>query len=193
MTKKLRQLCKSWKSLMHRDIQEIIINQDEIARRVEELAGQITRDFTGKPLTIICLSNGAIIFAADLIRHISIPIQLDSISVSSYRGTESTGQVKLDKGLKLCVKGRNVLIVDDILDTGLTLSKVKDEVKKADPEKIFTCVLLNKPARREVDIEADYCGFQIEDHFVVGYGLDFNEAYRNLPYIAILKKEVYQS
>ena len=178
---------------MHRDIEKVIINENEIAVRVNKLAEKITADFLGKPLTVICLSNGAIIFAADLIRRINIPIQLDTMSVSSYRGTESTGKVKLDKGLKLCVKERNVLIVDDILDTGRTLKKVTEEVGKAGPAEIFTCVLLNKPARREIDIEADYCGFDIEDHFVVGYGLDFNEAYRNLPYIGILKKEVYQS
>lgn len=178
---------------MNRDIKEVIINEAAIAERVKELALAITEDFTGKPLTIICLSNGAIIFAADLIRQITIPIQLDSISVSSYRGTESTGEVKLEKGLKLCVKGRHVVIVDDILDTGRTLKRVSVEVEKAEPEKIYTCVLLNKPSRRVVEIGADYSGFGIEDHFVVGYGLDFNEAYRNLPYIGILKEEIYQS
>ncbi|MCM8527979.1 MAG: hypoxanthine phosphoribosyltransferase [Lentisphaeraceae bacterium] len=178
---------------MHRDIKEVVVSEEDIAQRVKELAAEITRDFTGKPLTVICLSNGAIIFAADLIRHIPIPIQLDSISVSSYRGTESTGSVKLEKGLKLCVKNRHVIIVDDILDTGRTLKKVVNEVAKAQPEKIYNCVLLNKPSRRVADIEADYCGFDIEDHFVVGYGLDFNEAYRNLPYIGILKEEIYQS
>ena len=178
---------------MHRDIKEVVVSEADIAKRVKELALKITEDFRGKALTIICLSNGAIIFAADLIRHIPIPIQLDSISVSSYRGTESSGSVKLDKGLKLCVKKRHVIIVDDILDTGRTLKKVTQEVKKANPEKIYTCVLLNKPSRRVVEMEADYCGFDIEDHFVVGYGLDFNEAYRNLPYIGILKEEIYQS
>ena len=178
---------------MHRDIKEVIISETAIASRVKELAVQIEKDFNGKALTVICLSNGAIIFAADLIRHITIPIQLDSISVSSYRGTESSGNVKLDKGLKLCVKKRHVIIVDDILDTGRTLKKVTEEVAKANPEKIYTCVLLNKPARRVVELEANYCGFHIEDHFVVGYGLDFNEAYRNLPYIGILKEEIYQS
>lgn len=178
---------------MHRDIKEVIIDEASIADRVKELALEITERFAGKGLTVICLSNGAIIFAADLIRQITIPIQLDSISVSSYRGTESTGNVKLDKGLKLCVKGRHVIIVDDILDTGRTLKKVTEEVELAGPEKIYNCVLLNKPSRRVVDINADFSGFDIDDHFVVGYGLDFNEAYRNLPYIGILKEEIYQS
>ena len=178
---------------MHRDLKEELISESSIAARIKELAGEITEKFTSKPLTVICLSNGAIIFAADLIRQIPIPLELDCISVSSYRGTESTGDVKLDKGLKLCVKDRNVIIVDDILDTGRTLKKVSSEVSKHDPKYIFTCVLLNKPARRVVDIEADFCGFDIEDHFVVGYGLDFNEAYRNLPYIGILKEKIYQS
>ena len=178
---------------MHRDIKEEVVSASQIALRVKELAAEITEKFTGKPLTIICLSNGAIIFAADLIRQIPIPLELDCISVSSYRGTESTGDVKLDKGLKLCVKDRNVIIVDDILDTGRTLKKVSAEVAKSSPKQIYTCVLLNKPARRVVEIEADFSGFIIEDHFVVGYGLDFNEAYRNLPYIGILKEEIYQS
>lgn len=178
---------------MHKDIKEEIIGESEIAERVKELAGEITAKFSGKPLTIICLSNGAVIFAADLIRRIPIPLELDCISVSSYRGTKSTGDVKLDGGLKLCVKERNVIIVDDILDTGRTLKKVSAEVRRHKPKNIYTCVLLNKQARRVVDIEADFCGFNIEDYFVVGYGLDFNEAYRNLPYIGILKEEIYQS
>jgi len=178
---------------MHKDIKEIIISEDSIAERINELATKITSDFKDKALTIICLSNGAIIFAADLIRQIPIPLELDCISVSSYRGTESTGKIKLDKGLKLCVKNRHVIIVDDILDTGRTLKRVSEEVQKSEPAEIFTCVLLNKEARRVVEIDADYCGFNIEDHFVVGYGLDFNEAYRNLPYIGILKEEIYQS
>ncbi len=175
------------------DIAKILISQKAIAAKVKKIAEKITEDFNGKPLTIICLSNGAIIFAADLIRKINSPLQFDIVSVSSYRGDKSTGTVKLDKGLKLCIKNRHIIIVDDILDTGRTLKKVIEEISKEHPAAIHTCVLLNKIARREIEIDADYCGFEIPDYFVVGYGLDYNEAYRNLPFIGILKNEVYQS
>ena len=177
---------------MHNDLLEVLITESQIANRIVDIAEEITAHYRGRPLTVICLSNGAIVFAADLIRRIPIPLQLDSISVSSYRGIESTGKVELDKGLKLCVKNRDVLIVDDILDTGLTLSKVIEEVEKAEPSSVKTCVLLNKPARRQLDIEPDFSGFEIDNHFVVGYGLDYNEMYRNLPCIGILKEEIYQ-
>ena len=177
---------------MQNDIEKVLICPAEIAGRVKYLAGEITERYDGKKLTVICLSNGAIVFAADLIRQIPIPLQLDSISVSSYRGTESTGNVIFDKGLSLCVKNRHVLIVDDILDTGLTLSRVTAKVATAEPKSVSSCVLLNKKARRQIEIEADFCGFEIDDHFVIGYGLDYNEAYRNLPCIAILKEEIYQ-
>ena len=178
---------------MHNDLRMILITEAQIARRVIEVAEEVTDTYRDKPLTVICLSNGAIVFAADLIRRIPIPLQLDTISVSSYRGTESTGEVHMDKGLKLCVKERHVLVVDDILDTGQTLSKVREEILKSSPLSVKTCVLLDKPARRQMDIEADFSGFDIDDHFVVGYGLDYNEAYRNLPCIGILKEEIYES
>ena len=178
---------------MHNDLKSVLVTESQIANRVVDIAEEITEFYRGKLLTVICLSNGAIVFAADLIRRIPIPMQLDSISVSSYRGTESTGEIQMDKGLKLCVKERDVLIVDDILDTGLTLSRVKEEVLRSSPKSLQTCVLLNKPARRRLEIEPDFSGFEIEDHFVVGYGLDYNEAYRNLPCIGILKEEIYQA
>jgi hypoxanthine phosphoribosyltransferase len=178
---------------MHNDLREVLFSDEEIAQRVKQLAGQITTEYKDKPLTVICLSNGAIVFAADLIRQIPIPLQLDSISVSSYEGTRSTGNVKIDKNIKLCVKNRHVLIVDDILDTGRTLAKVQEEVLKEGPLSVKLCVLLDKPARRALSLEADFSGFKIDDHFVVGYGLDYNEAYRNLPSIGILKEEIYKS
>lgn len=178
---------------MHNDLDKVLFTEKQIADRVEEVAKDITEAYQEKPLTIICLSNGAIVFAADLIRHIPIPLQLDTISVSSYRGTESTGEIKMNKGLKLSVKDRHVVIVDDILDTGLTLSKVREEVLKSSPLSVQTCVLLNKPARRKLTIEADFSGFEIEDLFVVGYGLDYDEHYRNLPCIGVLKETIYSS
>jgi hypoxanthine phosphoribosyltransferase len=177
---------------MNRDIDDILISAEQIAVRLSTLAAEITDCYRDKPLTVICLSNGAIIFAADLIRQIPIPLQLDTISVSTYRGTESTGELTMNKGLTLCVKDRHVIIVDDILDTGFTLGNVTAEVKKASPLSVATCVLLNKKARRQVDVTADFCGFDIDDHFVIGYGLDYNESYRNLPYIGILKEEIYR-
>ncbi|NQZ59343.1 MAG: hypoxanthine phosphoribosyltransferase [Lentisphaeraceae bacterium] len=176
---------------MHTDLEEILFSKEQIEEQVIELAGQITRKFKDKKLTIVCLSNGAIIFAADLIRHIPIPLQFDTIAVSSYRGTKSSGTVQFDKDIKLDITERHVLIVDDILDTGLTMTHVKKQILSKNPASVEVCVLLNKQARRQNDIGAEFFGFDIEDQFVVGYGLDYNEAYRNLACIGILKENIY--
>lgn len=173
-------------------LKKTLILEEKIKTRVKELAETIAKDYTGEPLSVIGLSNGALIFVADLIRGINIPLHLDSLMASSYSGVESTGKIDIVSGMKLPVKNRHVLIVDDILDTGRTITKVIKLVEKGSPLSIKTCVFLDKPSRRVVDYKADYIGFEIEDAFVVGYGLDCNEAFRNLPYIAIVKEEFYK-
>src|SRR5882762_11016725 len=163
-----------------RELQKVLISERQIARRVEVLSKQIERDFSGRELVIVAVLNGTILFLADLIRCLSLPLRLDFVGVSSYGlGTES-GELVFTKELRLDVRGRDVLLVDDILDTGRTLTKVLAKLKALKPRRIKTCVLLDKAARRTEPIEADYVGFQIPDYFVVGYGLDFAERYRNL-------------
>lgn len=175
-----------------REVELILIPEDRIARRVAELACQIERDYTGRETVVVALLNGTVMFLADLIRHLSLPLRLDFMGVSSYGlGTES-GDLVFTKELRLDVRGRDVLLVDDILDTGRTLRRVYDKLHDLRPRRIRTCVLLDKKARRVEDIEADYVGFEIPDLFVVGYGLDFAERYRNLPFVGVLFPHVYK-
>jgi hypoxanthine phosphoribosyltransferase len=166
------------------DIAKVLISEEEIRRRVGELAAQVQSDFAGRDLVVVGLLTGTLMFLADLVREIDLPLRLDFIGVSSYGdGTESR-ELVFTKELKLDVANRDVLLVDDILDTGKTLRAVINKL-------VRTCVLLSKKARREYDIPADYIGFEIPDEFVVGYGLDYAEKYRNLPSIGILKPELY--
>lgn len=175
-----------------RDVELILITQQRIARRVRELATEIERDYTGRETVVVALLNGTVMFLADLIRHLSLPLRLDFMGVSSYGlGTES-GDLVFTKELRLDVRGRDVLLVDDILDTGRTLRQVYDKLHDLQPRRIRTCVLLDKPARRVEQIQADYVGFEIPDLFVVGYGLDFAERYRNLPFVGVLYPRVYK-
>ncbi len=177
-----------WKN----EVERVLINEPQIAKRVEELAAQILKDFKGREMVVVSLLNGTVMFLADLIRHFSVPLRLDFIGVSSYgHGTES-GELVYTKELRLDVRGRDVLLVDDILDTGRTLMKVKAKLKALRPRRIKTCVLLDKAARRVEKIQADYVGFEIPDFFVVGYGLDFAERYRNLPFVGVLHPEIYK-
>ena len=168
---------------------ETLIDETSLKKRVAAMGSRITADFAERHLTVIAISNGAILFVADLIRSIDLPMQLDSVTARSYSGVESSGDVKLFSDLKLDIAGRSVLLVDDILDTGRTLSKTVDFLKTLAPASVETCVLLDKPSRRVVDMEADYVGFEVPDVFVVGYGLDYNEYYRNLPYVGVLTLE----
>ncbi len=171
---------------------KILFSDRQIARRVRSLARQIERDFRGREMVVVSLLNGTVLFLADLIRHLNLPLRLDFIGVSSYGvGTES-GNLVFTKELRLDVRGRDVLLVDDILDTGKTLSRVIPKLRALKPRRIRTCVLLDKPARRKHAIQADYVGFKIPDFFVVGYGLDFAERYRNLPFVGLLHPHVYQ-
>lgn len=175
-----------------REVELILITQQRIARRVRELAARIEHDYTGRETVVVALLNGTVMFLADLIRHLSLPLRLDFMGVSSYGlGTES-GDLIFTKELRLDVRGRDVLLVDDILDTGRTLRRVLDRMRELQPRRVRTCVLLDKKARRLEPVEADYVGFEIPDLFVVGYGLDFAERYRNLPFVGVLYPRVYK-
>lgn len=177
---------------MKKDVKEILFNEEEIAKKVKELAKKITEDYRGKDLTVIGILKGSNIFMGDLIRKIDIPLQIDFMVVSSYgQSTESSGIVRVIKDLDYSIEGKNILIVEDIIDTGLTLAYLKEILLKRKPQSVKICSLLDKPARRRVDLEVDYIGFETPDEFIVGYGIDYSEKYRNLPYIAVLKDEVY--
>jgi hypoxanthine phosphoribosyltransferase len=156
------------------------------------MARKIERDFRGREMVVVSLLNGTVMFLADLIRHLNLPLRLDFMGVSSYGlGTES-GDLVFTKELRLNVRGRDVLLVDDILDTGKTMSRVLPKIQALKPHRIKICVMFDKPSRRMEDIKADYVGFEIPDYFVVGYGLDFAERYRNLPFVGVLRQHVYQ-
>ena len=174
------------------EVQSILITDAQIARRIKTLAREIERDFRGRETVVVSLLNGTVMFLADLIRHLNLPLRLDFIGVSSYgTGTES-GELVFTKELRLDVRGRDVLLVDDILDTGKTMSRVLPKIRALKPRRIKTCVLLDKTERRTYDIEADYVGFGIPDYFVIGYGLDFAERYRNLPFVGVLHPHIYK-
>jgi hypoxanthine phosphoribosyltransferase len=174
------------------DVDRVLITDRQIARRVAALARKVQADLAGKETVVISLLNGTVMFLADLIRHLSLPLRLDFIGVSSYGSGTQSGELFFTKELRLEVEGRHVLLVDDILDTGKTLTRVIERLKPLRPKVIKTCVLLSKPARRVEPIEADYVGFVIPDFFVVGYGLDFAEKYRNLPFVGVLKPAIYK-
>jgi hypoxanthine phosphoribosyltransferase len=175
-----------------REVQRILITDEQIAQRIRALSRGIARDFAGREMVVVSLLNGTVMFLADLIRNLSLPLRLDFIGVSSYGAGTESGELVFTKELRLSVRGRDVLLVDDILDTGRTLCRVLSKLRALKPRRIKTCVLLNKAARRVEAIEADYVGFEIPDFFVVGYGLDFAERYRNLPFVGVLYPHVYQ-
>ena len=173
------------------EVDRILITQEQLARRIRSLSRELEKDYKHRELVIVSLLNGTVMFLADLIRHISLPLRLDFIGVSSYGAGTESGNLVFTKELRLDVKGRDVLLVDDILDTGRTLAAVAGLIKDKGALSVKTCVLLDKKARRAVPFEADYVGFGIPNEFVVGYGLDFNERYRNLPCIGVLKPKYY--
>lgn len=167
----------------------ILIAEDVILRRVGEMAAAIERDYAGQDLHLVCVLKGAFVFLADLIRRMSRPVTIDFLALSSYaRGTASTGEVRLLKDLDQQLHGRSVIIVEDIVDTGLTLAYLRRLLSARSPRSLGTASLLSKPSRRRVDVEVDYVGFEIEDRFVVGYGLDHAEQYRQLPYITVMEE-----
>src|SRR6266850_7998524 len=175
-----------------KEVRRILITEREIAQRLREMSRQIERDFTRREMVVVSLLNGTVMFLADLIRNLSLPLRLDFIGVSSYGAGTESGDLVFTKELRLDVRGRDVLLVDDILDTGKTLYRVLAKLRLLKPRRIKTCVLLNKAARRVEKVEADYVGFEIPDFFVVGYGLDFAERYRNLPFVGVLHPHVYK-
>jgi len=175
---------------MQGDLDRILFHETTILSRLDQLAAQISADYKERELTVIAVLNGSLMFMADLLRRIPLPLKLDCLSVASYHGkTETSGEVIFKQIALPDVEGRHILILDDILDSGHTLAAIRDKLETAKPRSIRVCVLLNKKKIRERAVDADYIGFEIEDEFVVGYGLDFMERYRNLPYIGVLKND----
>ena len=177
---------------MENDIKKVLISKDEIDAKVAELGAQISKDYAGKKLLVISILKGASVFMSDLIRKITIPLQIDFMVASSYgKGVQTSGSVKIIKDLDIDIKDFDILIVEDILDSGVTLSNLITVLKSRNPRSVKVCAFMTKPARRQVEVPLAYEGFVVPDEFVVGYGLDFAEYYRNLPYIGVLKEEVY--
>ena len=178
---------------MHEDCERILITEEQIASRVREVAEAIDRDFSDKTPLVVGILKGSIIFYSDIIRRLSMPVDIDFMVVSSYgAGTVSSGKLKIKKDLDNSVKGRDVLIIEDIIDSGFTLANLKTLLHERGAATVKIATLLNKSSRREYDIAPDYNCFYIENEFVIGYGLDYNERYRNLPYIGILKRSIYE-
>ena len=176
---------------MRRDIERILISEEEIQKKVAEMGKKISEDFRDEDPLFVGVLKGCFIFMADLMRYVDIRCSMDFMAVSSYSGTSSTGAVKINKDLSEDIEGRHIIIVEDILDSGVTLSYLKQYLMVRKPASISIATLMDKPARRKADVYADYSCFEIPDAFVVGYGLDYNERYRNLPYIGVLKPEIY--
>jgi hypoxanthine phosphoribosyltransferase len=177
---------------MQNDVDEVMITDDQIREKTAELGRKLTEDYRGKNPLLICVLKGGLMFLADLMREIDIPVEIDFMAVSSYGdATESSGVVRILMDLDRNIEGRHVLIVEDIIDTGRTLTYIIENLRTRDPASIKVCTLLNKPARRVLDIPIDYVGFEIPDRFVIGYGLDYGEIYRNLPFVGVLKPELY--
>jgi len=177
--------------LMQSDIERVLFDAPAIHKRLDEIAAKITADYSDRELTVIAILTGTLMFMSDLLRRIPLPLKLDCLSVASYHGkTQTSGEVIFKQLSVPDVGGRDVLILDDILDTGSTLASVRRKLETAKPRSIRICVLLSKRKRRAREVDVDYIGFEIDDEFVVGYGLDFMERYRNLPYIGVLRKEL---
>lgn len=177
---------------MEEDVGEVLITSKDIKGKTAELAHQIMADYQGKDLLLVCILKGGLMFLADLMRQIDLPLEIDFMAVSSYGdSTESSGVVRILMDLETNIQGRNVLIVEDIIDTGRTLNYIIQNLRTRHPASLKICTLLNKTARRVLDIPVDYVGFEIPDKFVIGYGLDYGEIYRNLPFVGVLKPELY--
>jgi hypoxanthine phosphoribosyltransferase len=180
---------------LHADVAEVLLSEEQIRAKVAELGQRITADYAGNEVTLVSVLKGSLPFMADLMRQIDLPLRIDLMEVSSYGGTaiESSGLVRILKDLSAPIDGRHVLLVEDIIDTGLTLNYLLRYLRGKNPRSIKVCSLLDKPARRLVEIPLDYVGFEIPDAFVVGYGLDYGEVYRNLRFVGVLRPEAYES
>jgi len=179
--------------MLEQDVEKVLISKEELEVRIAELGCQIAEDYAGEPLTVVGILKGASIFFADLVRAVDLPLQMDFMSVSSYgSGTSSSGVVKIIKDLDADVTGRHILLVEDIIDTGITLAYLKEYLSNRGAKSVRICALLDKPVRREKAVPVDYVGFTMPDEFLIGYGIDYAENYRNLPYVAALKRSVYE-
>ena len=178
---------------MEQDIQKILITEEQIQRRIAEMGQELTREYADKFPVIVGVLKGVVVFFADMVRQIKVPCQMDFLWISSYQGTDSTGQMVVKRDVGVDVKGRHVLILEDIYDTGNSLDFTVRHLLEKQPASLKICTLLDKPERRKpgITLKPDYVGFSVPNEFVVGYGLDYNEEYRNLPYVGILKPEVY--
>jgi len=176
-----------------RDLSGVLLTAEQIAARVAELGREITRDYAGQPVVVLGVLNGVVVFLADLLRHLDLPCQVDFVTLASYGdGTVSSGEISLVREPRLPLAGKRVLVVEDIVDTGRTLAWLVNWLREQRAAEVKVCCLLDKASRREVPVQLNYVGFEIPDAFVVGYGLDFAQAYRNLPYVAVLRREVYE-
>ncbi|MBQ6259903.1 MAG: hypoxanthine phosphoribosyltransferase [Firmicutes bacterium] len=171
------------------DLSEVLISEEQLQKRVAEIGAEISRDYRGEDILLIGILKGSVPFMADLMRKIDLDVAIDFMSVSSYGGTKTSGVVRILKDLDSDIKDKNVIIAEDIIDSGLTLSYLKDYLLKREPRSLRIATLLDKPARRKVSLRPDYVGFEVEDKFIVGYGLDIDQKYRNLPYISWVKTE----
>lgn len=178
---------------MTNDIGKILVTADRIDARVKELADQINADFAGEEVIFVGILRGSCYFLCDLTRRIKESSYIEFMSVSSYKGTQSSGEVRINTDISMPIEGKNVIIVEDIIDTGTTLAYLKRIMLERRPKSLKICSLLDKPSRRKVSIEGDYVGFTVPDEFVVGYGLDYNQRYRNFPHIGVLKPEIYEN
>ncbi|MBF0501147.1 MAG: hypoxanthine phosphoribosyltransferase [Candidatus Riflebacteria bacterium] len=178
---------------IHQDISRVLISADEIQARIKVLGEEITVDYQNEDIVLVCILKGAFLFMADLCRHIRVPVNTEFMAISSYgHSTESSGVVRILKDLNESIAGRNVLIIEDIVDTGLTVSYLEQLLEARKPNSIRICTLSNKPQCHKTPVQIDYCGFILPQEFVVGFGLDYRDYYRNLPYIGVLKPEIYQ-
>ncbi len=177
---------------MLQDLASVMFDEKALKDKCQEMGQQLAKDYAGKDLLVVGILKGSVMFFADLTRNIDIPLNIDFMVASSYgNGTETSGKVNIKKDLSVDIKGRHVLLVEDIIDSGVTMSQLMEVLQQREPASLKLCALLSKPSRRQIDVKIDYCGFEIPDEFVVGYGLDYAENYRNLPLIGVLKPEVY--
>ena len=178
--------------MLNKDVKKVLFTEEEISNRCKELAAQIDRDFnTDRDLVLVGILKGSVPFMAELMKHIERDVQIDFLIAKSYQGRESTGDIQILKDLDNSVKDKDVLLVEDIVDTGLTMRRVKSMMYDKGANEVRIATLLDKPSRRTVDIKAEYIGFEIENEFVIGFGMDFDEKYRNLPYVGVIKDELY--
>ncbi len=177
---------------MNNDVMKVLLSGEEIEKRVSEIAAEITEDYAGESVLMVGILRGAVVFFSELVKRVDLDLRFDFMVVSSYgSGTDSSGEIRIIKDLSQPIEGMNVIIVEDIIDTGYTLKNLKRLLLTRNPKSLKICSLLDKPSRRKVELEGDYIGFKVPNEFVVGYGLDYNEKYRNLPDICVLKPEIY--